>query len=168
LGFSTRMNHRHQFQIAAGVLAPAVLGWVLFRVAAWVVHNDSINYRIAEAGFRFVSTAAAEVFALGPGVSAAAGLVSGLPTLLLCVRDVGPVLRCAALNFIAVLLLLCGLGSMNGIFAVSAGLGPLVWIIAMFWAATYLPSTAQPGAAPNGGSAAVRGDSGSSGGPPVS
>ena len=166
LGFSTSMNLRRQIQIVAGVVAPTGLGWVLYCVAAWVVHNDSINYRIADAGFRFISTAAEEVFALGPSVSAAAGLVSGLPTLLLCVRDVGPVLRCAALNFIAVLLLLCGLGSMNGIFAASAGLGTLVWIIAMFWAATHLPSTAQLGAAQNGGPAAQHGDSGASGGSP--
>jgi hypothetical protein len=160
------MNLRRQIQIAVGVLTPTGLGLVLYCLAAWVVHNDSVNYRIADAGFRFISTAAEEVFALGPAVSAAAGLVSGLPTLLLCVRGVGPVFRCAALNFIAVLLVLCGLGSMNGIFAASAGLGSLVWIIAVFWAATHSPSTAQPGAAPNGGPAAALGDSGASGGPP--
>ncbi len=67
------MNLRHQSQIVAGVLAPALLGWVLYRVAAWVVHNDSINYRIADAGFRFVCTAAEEVFAPGPNDGAASG-----------------------------------------------------------------------------------------------
>ena len=160
------MNLRRQIQISAGVLLPTVFGWVLYCVAAWVVRNDSINYRIADAGFRFISTAAEEVSSVGPVVSAGAGLVSGLPTLLLCVRGVGPLLRYASLNFIAVLLLLCGLGSMNGIFAASAGLGTLVWIIAMFWAATYLPSTAQLGAPPNGGLAERLDNSGVGGGPP--
>jgi hypothetical protein len=166
LGFCTSMNLRRQIQIATGVLLPTVFGWVLYCAAACVVRNDSINYRIADAGLRFISTAAEEVFAAGPVVSAGAGLVSGLPTLLLCVRGVGPLLRCASLNFIAVLLLLCGMGSMNGTFAASAGLGTLVWIIVLFWAVTCLPSPAQLGAAPNGGPAERLGNSGVGGGPP--
>lgn len=163
---SVGMNLRHQVQIGAGVLAPTVLGWVLYRVGAWVVQNDSINYRIADAGFRFISTAAEEVCALGPVAVAAAGLVAGLPTLLLCVRDVGPILRCAALNFIAVLLLLCGLGTVNGFFVASAGLGTLLWIIAVFWAAAHSSSPDQLRPAPNGRPPAGHGVSGASGGPP--
>src|SRR2546423_15120268 len=98
------MNLRRQCQTTASMLAPTVLGLLLYCVAAWVVRNDSVNYRIRDAGFVFASNVAEEVFALGPLISAAAGLISGLPTGLLCRRGVGPVVRCAALNILLVLI----------------------------------------------------------------
>src|SRR4051794_20119314 len=123
------MSFRRQFRITAGVIAPTFLGWALYRGAALVVYHDSINYRIAGAGFGFVSNAAEELFALGPFASAALGFAAGFPTMLLCLRGVGSVLPVAVLNLLALLIVLCGLGSMNGgIFAASAGLGMLGWI----------------------------------------
>jgi hypothetical protein len=125
------MSFHRQFRITAGVIAPAFLGWALYCAAALVVHHDSINYRIADAGFGFVSIAAEELFALGPFASAALGFAAGFPTMLVCLRGVGPILPVAVLNLLAVLIVLCGLGSMNGgIFAASAGLGILGCIFA--------------------------------------
>ena len=52
------MNLRRQIRVAAALLASSGLGWVLYLAAAWVVGHDSVNYRIADAGFRFISNAA--------------------------------------------------------------------------------------------------------------
>jgi hypothetical protein len=132
------MNIRRSFQIAVVVAAPTVLGLLLHSAAAWIVHNDSINYRIHDAGLGFLSNAAEEIFVLGPTVSGPAGLAAGLPTVLLCLRGAHRVHGFATLNFLAALLLLSASGSANGaVFAASTGLASILWIVAMVWAAIY-------------------------------
>jgi hypothetical protein len=115
---------------------PATIGVLAYGAAASLVHHDSINYQLHEAGFEFISNAAETIFAAGPVASASAALVFALPSTLLCLRRAGPVFKAATVNMAAAIVFVCGLGSVGFLFAGMLALAPILWIVAMLWAVT--------------------------------
>jgi hypothetical protein len=132
------------------VLVPGFLGWLLYCAAAWIVRHDSVNSKLYNAGFGFVSVAAAIVVAFGPVPPIIAGLVLGLPTVVGCFFQARSFIRLAAVNALAVVTLLLALGSakpllMIGLYGVTA----LLWILAAILAATRPSEPDQPDASDN-------------------
>ena len=122
-------------------------GGFLNYAGAWVVHHDSINYRLPVP----ISTAAETAFALGPGLWAV-GLILAAPSILALGRHARQFWRSMALQALAYLTLVCGLGSV-GVLAVLGFLGStiLVWVLILIWSMVSPASSAQPDAPPNGG-----------------
>lgn len=111
-------------------------GGVLERGGAWVVHHDSVNYGLHDAGFGFLSDASEVAFAVGQ-VLWAGGIVLGTPLLsgflwrVICFR------RLLFLQVLVYAALFCGMASSEPI----PFLGSLVtlmtaWVAAMVVAAT--------------------------------
>ena len=126
-----------RLQAPIAVATPAILGWIVYDCAAWLVRHDSINYRLNDAGFGFLSNAAEMIFALGPFGSIGAGIVFGLPSTVVYLRRVGSVSTVATVNALAVLICLSCLGCVGILFAGALMCAPLFWIVAMIWAATH-------------------------------
>jgi hypothetical protein len=116
--------------------SPVVLGWILYGAAAWLIGHDSINYRIQDRGFGFITNAAETIFALGPVTSVVAALVFALPSILAYLRGIGSVSQAVALNTSAAIVFLCGLGCVGFLFALASTIASLLWIRALVWVAT--------------------------------
>ncbi len=115
---------------------PPIAGWISFGAAAWLVHHESVNYGIRDAGFGLISNAADVTFVCGPVMSICAAAVLALPSTVVYLRRVGSFPRALALNLSAGAVLLCMLGSTSIFFAGVFLAMPLVWILAMVWAIT--------------------------------
>jgi hypothetical protein len=115
---------------------PAIVGWLLYGAAAWLVHHDSVNYRMRDAGFRFISDAAEMVCAAGAVASILAAAAVALPSTLAYLRSLRSFSTVLALNISAAIVFLCGLGSMEIWFVVLFAVMPFLWIFAMLWVMT--------------------------------
>ena len=118
------------------LLLPAIVGWLLYGAAAWLVHHDSINYRIRDADFRFISDAAEMVCAAGAITSILVAQAFALPSTLAYLRGVRSFSTIVVLNISAAIVFLCGLGFMGILFAGVFAVMPFLWIIAMAWVMT--------------------------------
>lgn len=127
-------------------------GGFLYYTGAWVVRHDSINYSLPVP----VSTAAETAFAFGP-VLWAIGLILAAPSILALSRHMRQFWRIMALQILAYLTLVCGLGSV-GALALLGFLGAtmLIWVLALIWAMVSPATSAPPDASLNGGPAACR------------
>jgi hypothetical protein len=139
-------------------------GGFLNYAGAWVVHRDSINYRLPVP----LSTAAETAFALGPALWAV-GLILAAPSIFALGRRVRQFWRIMALQAIAYITLVCGLGSV-GSLAVRGFLGStmLLWVLALVSAAVSPATSTQRGSPPNGGPPTPVGNSQVTEGPSVS
>ena len=144
------------------VIMAACGGGFLNYTGAWVVHHDSINYRLPVP----ISTAAETAFALGP-VLWAVGLILAAPSILGFGRHVRHFWRIMALQALAYLTLVGGLGSV-GTLALLGFLGStmLIWVLALIWAMLSPATSAQPDAPLKVGPAAPVGNSQVTEGPP--
>ena len=115
------------------LVVPAFVGWLLYGSAAWLVHHDSINYRLSDAGFRFISIAAETVFAAGPVIIICAAVAFALPSTLAYFRRIRSFSSIVALNISIALVFLCGLGSVGILFDGVLAMMPFLWIVAMLW-----------------------------------
>ena len=107
----------------------ACFGWLLYLGAAWIVQHDSINYRLPH----MLSMSAERARAIGPQFWNVAGLILSLPLFIGCARRVASFKRLIALHTIAYLLVVCGLGLVDGLFLVGLfGMIIFIWIGAMF------------------------------------
>ena len=126
------------------VLAPACIGWLLYRTADWLISNDSIEYRLHDAGFGALTNLAELAFAIGVVPSTVAGLVLGLPAALgfaLHLRWIGPV---AVVNAAACLTLVFGLGLISPWpTAVLFSATVLLWVLAAILTLVCLCQSAQ-------------------------
>ena len=118
------------------LLAPGAMGYLVYFAGAWIVYHDSVNYRLDDAGFGFVSNAAEMIFAAGPVVCVGAALVLALPSILSTLGQVGPVWKAVTLNIVASIAFVCGLGCMGILFAGVLAVAPFLWVTAMLWAVT--------------------------------
>jgi len=121
-------------------------GGFLNYTGAWVVSHDSINYRLPVP----ISTAAETAFALGP-VLWVVGLILAAPSILAFCRHVRQFWRIMALQALAYLTLVCGLGSV-GALALLGFLGStvLIWVLALVWAMVSPATSAEPLSSPRG------------------
>ena len=135
------------------VATAACGGAALNRGGAWIVHHDSINYRLHDAGFALLCNASETAFALGPTLWGG-GVVLALPLLLGCLRQVTRFRTVLALEVAAYLTLVCGLGSIAA-FPLLGLLGATVvlWIVAIVVAAVSPTQPAPLGAPLAGGPA---------------
>jgi hypothetical protein len=144
------------------VIVAAGCGALLDYAGAWVVHHDSINYRLPVP----VSTAAETAFALGP-VLWVVGLMLAIPLAMGFARHVRRFWRLVALHALAYFTLACCLGSASTLALLGfLGATLLLWALAVIWAVVSLVQSAQPGASPNGGPAPSFGNSHAAEGPP--
>ena len=146
------------------VLMPGALGWLIFQGAAYLVQYSAVEIRLYHAGFGFLSNAAEMVYFLGPLGSTGAGLVLGLLGSLIYLRHVGSFFRAAAVNVLAVVILVCCAGA-DLLFPLPALAALLLWAGAVVWVLVHSVGVAQPGAPPNGGPAMAPGNSGVAEGP---
>ena len=65
------------------VLIAGFCGWLLHRAALWLVHSDSVYYKLSDAGFRPITDIAEVLFAIGPIVPTILGLLFGSGLLLI-------------------------------------------------------------------------------------
>jgi hypothetical protein len=164
------MSIRRQYSLTLRtivVVLGASCGWLLYCGSAWIVHHDSVNYRLHDSAFAIISDSAETAFALGPVVWTVAGVLLALPLLLGCVRRVISFWELVALHVLAYLILVCGIGSISTLpFLGLLGATMLVWILAVVRAGVCPNQSAQQGAAPNGGPATRLGNSGATERPP--
>ncbi len=59
------------------VLGAGAFGWLLHFAGTWLVHHDSVYYRLSDAGFRPLTNLAEELFAVGPIPPIVVGLLLG-------------------------------------------------------------------------------------------
>jgi hypothetical protein len=141
------MTIRRQYLLVSrsiAVLMPGFLGWLLYRTAGWLVHHDSMNYGLRDAGLGVIGNAAEIAFTFGPVPPVVAGLVLGLPSVVGYTRQVVSVLGVAALNALACPTLLCALGSGGPLPLIGLlGTTALLWMLALVWAAIRPRQTGQ-------------------------
>lgn len=126
------------------VLLGACCGWLLYRGAAWIVHHDSINYRLHDSAFAIISDAAETAFALGPLLWTVVGLLLALPLLLGCIRKVVSFWKLVALHALTFVILVCGIGSISTLpFLGLLGATILAWMVAIVLAAICPSQSAQ-------------------------
>lgn len=136
------------------ILAAGGGGFINY-ASTWVVHNDSINYRLPVP----ISTVAETAFAIGP-VLWAGGVILAAPSILALGRHVRQFWRIMALQALAYLMLVCGLGSV-GAMALLGFLGStmLLWVLALVCAMVSPVTWAQPDTPRNDGPATPFGNS---------
>ena len=90
---------------------PATLGWLIYEAAAYLVRYSSIEIRLYQAGFGFVSNAAEMAFQAGPVITVAAALVFGLLGGAMYLRRGGSLFKALAIDLLAAAVLLSAAGS---------------------------------------------------------
>lgn len=127
------------------IIVAACCGGILNYGGSWIVHHDSVNYRLPA----IVSGAAETAFALGP-VLWAVGLILALPLALGYLRHVRHFSKLVAMYAASYLTLVCGLGSFGSLSLLGfLGATALLWIFGAIWAGVSLPGSAQPDAPGN-------------------
>lgn len=143
------------------VLFAAMFGVILNHAGAWIVHHDSINYRLP----RPLSNAAEVACALGP-VLWVAGVILAFPLALGWVLKAAAFWRLARIVALACLALLCALSLAGVIALLGFGATVTLWSAAFVQALNSPTRVAQPSAPPNGAPATGPGISRDTKGPP--
>jgi len=112
------------------VFAASGAGCLCFAGAAWLVHHESVNYRLHDAGLGVLSHAAETGYAFGSVLSALGGVVLALPLLVAWARRVSLV-RSAVFHALACVTMVCGLGGEALSLFGFLGVAVLLWALAM-------------------------------------
>ena len=112
------------------VILAATCGALLNRAGAWIVHHDRINYSLP----KMLSTAAEIANVLGP-LLWIAGVILAAPLALGLVRNVTSFWKLVAIEALAYLSLLCGMGTVGALGMLGfGGAAVLLWAVAVVWA----------------------------------
>jgi len=127
------------------VILAAVGGVILNQAGAWIVHHDQLNYNLPGS----VSTAAEMASILGPALWGA-GILLACPLALGWARGARAFWKLIAIEALAYLTLVCGLGSAGALGLLAFGGATVFLWVAAFVLAAVSPAPLAQGAAASG------------------